>query len=122
MDSLLWIPSMFLMVVYAATGCAKLVAPRARLLAIPGLGWVEDVPMERVRLVALLEIAGAIGLVVPWATGILTPLTPLAALGLAAIQVGAMVTHWRRGETSHLPLNVLLLVAALIVAVGRVVG
>ena len=56
---------------YAVVGSSKLVASRDRLLAVPGMGWVEDVPMERVRLIGVLEIAGAIGIIVPWATGIL---------------------------------------------------
>src|SRR5271157_4953647 len=119
MNPLLWILSCALAATYAITGSAKLVASRERLLAVPGMGWVEEMPMSRVRTIGLLEIAGAIGVVVPWATGILPLLTPLAAWGLAAVQVGAMATHLTRGEREHLWLNVLLLVAAVVVAIGR---
>jgi hypothetical protein len=42
------------------------------------MAWVGETPMARVRLIGVLEIAGAIGIVVPWATGILTPLTHTA--------------------------------------------
>jgi hypothetical protein len=122
MDTLLWLVSALLALVYVATGYTKLTSSRARLLANPGMGWVEEVPTSQVRLVGLLEIAGAIGVLMPWATGIMAPLTPLAALGLAAVQVGAIATHVQRGETEHLATNVLLLAAALMVAVGRVVG
>jgi DoxX-like family len=119
MNALLWILSVVLATTYAVTGSAKVVAPRERLLAVPGMGWVEEAPMSRVRTIGLLEIAGAIGVVVPWGSGILPLLTPLAAWGLAAVQVGAMWTHVTRGEREHLWLNFLLLVGAVVVAVGR---
>jgi hypothetical protein len=86
------------------------------------MAWVGETPMARVRLIGVLEIAGAIGIVVPWAMGILTPLTPLAACGLAALQVGAIWTHMSRGEREQLWLNVLLLVAAVVVAIGRAIA
>ena len=41
---------------------------------------------------------GAMGLILPWATGILPWLTPLAAIGLALTMVGAFLTHLRRKE------------------------
>ena len=119
MDPLLWILSVLLAAVYAVVGSAKLVASRERLLAAHGMGWVGETPMSRVRLIGVLEIAGAIGIIVPSATGILTPLAPLAASGLAAIQVGAISTHVSRDEREHLWLNVLLLVAAVVVAIGH---
>jgi DoxX-like family len=122
MNPLLWILSFALAATYAITGSAKVASSRERLLAVPGMGWVEETPTSRVRTIGLLEIAGAIGVVVPWATGILPLLTPLAALGLAAVQMGAMATHLTRGEREHLWLNVLLLVVAVVVAIGRVVA
>lgn len=122
MNALLWTLSLGLAAVYTITGTTKLVASRERLLAVPGMGWVEETPMSRVRMIGILEIAGAIGLVVPWATGILPFLTPLAAWGLAAVQLGAIWTHLERGEHEHLWLNVLLVVAAVVVALGRTIG
>jgi hypothetical protein len=122
MNTILVTLSVLLAAIYAVTGSSKLVASRERLLAVPGMGWVQDLPMARVRLVGALETAGAIGIIVPWATGILPLLTPLAAWGLAAVQVGGIWTHLSRGEREHLWLNVLLLVAAVVVAIGRAVG
>lgn len=119
MNSLLWILSVLLAVTYAVTGSSKVVASRERLLAVPGMSWVGETPMPQIWLIGALEIAGAIGLVVPWATGILTPLTPIAAGCLAALQIGAMWTHISRGERGHLWLNVVLFVVAIVVAIGR---
>ena len=64
-------------------------------------------------------VLGAIGLIVPEATGIAPILTPIAALGLVAIQVGAIITHVRRKEAQVLPVNIVLLLMALFVAIGR---
>ena len=47
-------------------------------------------------------------------------LTPLAATGLALIQLLAIPVHVRRGEaTQALPVNVVLLAAAAFVAIAR---
>ena len=62
---------------------------------------------------------GAIGLILPQATGIAPILTPIAALGLVAVQVGAITVHVRRKETKVLPVNIVLLLLALFVAIGR---
>ncbi len=121
MNSLLWILSILLAAIYVVTGASKIVAPRSRLLAVPGMGWVAETPMPRVRLIGLLEVAGAIGVIVPWASGVLPAMTPAAAWGLAAVQAGAIWTHVTRGEREHLWLNVVLLGAAVIVAVGRTI-
>ena len=44
----------------------------------------------------------------------------LAAWGLAAVQVGAIVVHARRREFATLPINVVLLALAVVLAVGVV--
>ena len=122
MNTILVTLSVLLAATYAVVGSSKLFASREKLLAVPGMGWVADAPTARVRVIGALEIAGAIGIIVPWATGILAVLTPLAAWGLAAVQVGGIWTHLSRGEREHLWLNVLLLVAAVVVAIGRSVA
>ena len=122
MNTILVTLSVLLAATYFVTGSSKLVASRERLLAMPGMGWVGETPTARVRLIGILEIAGAIGIIVPWATGILTVLTPLAAWGLAAVQVGGIWTHLSRGEREHLWLNGLLLVVAVVVAIGRAIA
>ena len=88
----------------------------------PGMGWLGDVGRERMRIIGVLEILGAIGLIVPAATGVLPWLTPLAALGLAGIMALAAIYHLRRpGEGRNVVLNVILGVIALAIAYGRLV-
>ncbi|WP_339134242.1 DoxX family protein [Streptomyces sp. f51] len=71
------------------------------------------------KLIGAVEILGAVGLVVPAALGIAVVLTPLAALGLVLVMAGATVIHVRRREMSLVPVNLVLLVLAAVVAWGR---
>ena len=48
--------------------------------------------------IGVCEIVGGLGLILPLALGIAPVLTPLAALGLAIIMVGAAAFHVQRKE------------------------
>jgi hypothetical protein len=62
---------------------------------------------------------GAIGLVLPALTGIAPILTPLAASGLAVVNVGAMVVHLRRREYPLALMTMMLAAMSVFVAWGR---
>jgi uncharacterized membrane protein YphA (DoxX/SURF4 family) len=119
MDVLAWILAGLLAALYLAAGTTKLLQPKEKLLAQGNMAWVEDFDGGQINAIAVLEILGAIGLVLPWAFDVLPVLTPIAAVGLALIQAGAIRTHLRRGEKQVLPINALLLVLAVVVAVLR---
>jgi uncharacterized membrane protein YphA (DoxX/SURF4 family) len=119
MDVLAWILAGLLAALYLAAGTTKLLQPKEKLLAQGNMAWVEDFDGGQINAIAVLEILGAIGLVLPWAFDVLPVLTPIAAVGLALIQAGAIRTHLHRGEKQVLPINALLLVLAVVVAVLR---
>lgn len=119
MNIALWIAAGLLAVVYLAVGVTKLLRGRALRRR---MAWVADFPDPVVRFIGLCEIAGALGLVLPQATGTLPILTPVAATGLTVLQVLAIAVHVRRRETSQLGINVALLLLAAFVAVGRFAG
>ena len=48
-------------------------------------------PLWFIYFIAVCEILGGIGLIVPWLTRIKPQLTPLAAIGLVVIMLGAVV-------------------------------
>jgi uncharacterized protein YjeT (DUF2065 family) len=81
--------------------------------------WVEDFSQGSVRIIGVLEVLGAIGIVVPALTGIVPSLTPLAALGLVLTMIGAALTHLRRAEYGAIAVNVVVLILAAFVAYGR---
>ena len=117
MNGMLWTLQGLLALVFLVTGALKIVLPKERLVA--RMGWVENVSQPVVRLIGVVEILGAMGLILPSLTGIMPWLTPLAAAGLALTMVGASSTHYRRNELSRIGLTAVLLVMTLFVAVGR---
>ena len=122
MDVVIWILSGVLALVFLGAGLGKLTQPKAKLEANPNMAWAGDFSEGTVKLIGALEVLGAIGLVLPWALDVAPVLTPLAALGLAALMVAAAATHVRRGEHKVLPVNVVLGVLALVVAIARFSG
>jgi hypothetical protein len=115
----LWAAQIGLALLYLAAGGAKLTQP-IDALAAAGMSFVTHVPIGFTRLIGILEILGAAGLILPAATRILPWLTPLAAGGLSLVQLGAIITHALLGETAMtLPLNVMLLALSLFIVWGR---
>jgi DoxX-like protein len=104
---------------YLVVGALKLLTPRDKLLQNKNMGWAADFPARSIKGIGLAEVLGAIGLFVPWYTGILPFLTPVAATLLAVLQALAIRVHLRRGESKVVPGNASLLVLALVVAVLR---
>lgn len=117
MNIFLWIVASLLALAFLGAGVMKLSQPREKLAA--SMGWVNDFSAPMVKAIGALEVLGALGLILPAATGIAPILTPLAAVGLALVMAGAIVTHLRRGEAKTIAVNVVLLLLAAIVAWGR---
>ena len=81
--------------------------------------WAIGHPSIARFLFGLIIIAGALGLILPWVTGIAPILTPAAAVGLVLMQVGAAVFHGRRGEYKQWPVNAVFFALAAFIAVAR---
>ena len=66
--------------------------------------------------IGLSEMAGALGLVIPWATGVLPVLTPVAAAALAVVMVLAVGHHVRHRDSvsKMIPATVLLCITAFV--------
>ncbi|WP_208620026.1 DoxX family protein [Mycobacterium marseillense] len=118
----LWVVQGLLAFVYLVAGGLKVVRPRERLVASGRLDWMKDHSDAAVKAVGAVEIAGALGVILPEATGIARILTPIAAVGLVIVQIGAMRVHLTRNERQPLPINVILLLLAAFVTVGRSVS
>jgi hypothetical protein len=119
MNVALWVVTAVLAAVYTGAGIMKMSKSKDQLVATPNMGWAEDFSSNAIKGIGTIEVLGAIGIVLPWLTGIAAILTPVAAVGLAVVQVGAAGTHLRRGEGSALPVNIILLIAAVFLAWGR---
>lgn len=113
----LWIVTALLAVVYLAAGLTKVATPREKL--IPRMPYMEDLSDGQARVVGIFEFLGALGLVLPAATGILPWLTPVAAFALALTMGAATALHIKRKESPIVP--IVLGVVAVAVGIGWVV-
>lgn len=118
MNTALWIVAAVLAAAFAGSGLMKLFVPKDKLVT-SGQGWAADVSQANIRLIGLVEVLGAVGLIVPALVHIAPVLVPLAAVGLVLVMVGAAVVHGRRGEIPNIAVNVVLLALAVFVAWGR---
>lgn len=118
----LWAVQALLALVYLAAGGLKVVRPREQLVASGNFDWMKDTSDAGVKAVGAVEVLGALGLILPELTGIAPILTPIAAVGLVVVQIGAIRVHLTRNERQPLPANGILLLLAAFVAVGRFLG
>ena len=66
-----------------------------------------------------MEVLAALALVIPEAFDVVVGLTPLAAVGLVALMLGAAATHVRRHEPQMVVVNLVLGAMAVFVAFER---
>jgi len=117
MNIVLWIVQGLVALAFLLAGFMKAFMPVETLKK--NMAWVSTVPAAFVRFIGVAEILGAIGLILPAATGIAPWLTVAAAVGLVVVMVSASIFHASRRETSNIGMNVVLLLLALIIVVGR---
>jgi uncharacterized membrane protein len=117
MNVFLWIVQAILAAMFAISGLGKILQPKDKLAG--KYPWMQDVSQATVRFIGVMELLGAIGLIVPAATGIAPVLTPIAGTGLAVIVVLAAAMHIRRKEPSGVAVTAILFVLAALVAWGR---
>lgn len=86
------------------------------LRADPRMGWATAFSDRDIKLIGAAEVTGALGIILPAASGVLPMLTPVAGVALAALMGGAAVVHLQRGESPVAPLvlGVLALIAGLL--------
>ena len=103
--------------IFCDAGLMKLLMPVAAIAKI--WPWTGQVPVHFLRFLGGIELAGAIGILLPALTRILPQLTVLAALGCAVLQVLAIGFHISRGEIAETPFNFFLLALCVFVLWGR---
>ena len=113
MNIALWIIQILLALLFLFAGGMKLITPIEEMtqqIAMPGLF---------LRFIGVCEVLGGLGLVLPWFLRIRPGLTPLAAVGLVIIMIGATVTTIMTGQIAISLVPVVVGVLCLFVAYGR---
>jgi len=114
MNIALWIVQILLGLLFMFAGSMKFIMTAEQMTE----GAPVALPIWFIHFIGICEILGAIGLIVPWATGIKRGLTPLAASLLIVIMIGATTISAMMGIAfAILPFVVGLLL--LFVAIGR---
>lgn len=117
MKIVLWILQGLLALMFMGAGFMKLTFTIADLAT--KLPWANQIPEALIRFIGASELLGGIGIILPSLLRIKPLLTPLAALGLVAIMVFALVFHISREEYSAVGINAVMATLALVVAWGR---
>lgn len=120
MNIAFWVLAAVLALAFLGSGAVKLLRTREQVIAL-GYGWAGDFPSAMIKLIAVAEIAGAIGLIVPPALDIVPLLSPVAAASLSMLMVGALVVHARRRELGRAGVPIALLVLSALLAAIRFV-
>lgn len=115
MQIALWIASGLLASAMLGAGVLKLATPRVKLME--KLQWARTWSDGNVKLLGVAEVLGGIGLVVPQITGIFPVLTPIAAVCLVVLMLGAVKTHVELKQPAIAPGILALL--GVVVALGR---
>jgi hypothetical protein len=118
MSEILWILQTLLALLFLSSGIAKSFMSKQRMLATEQTG-AAAMPLIFVRFIAVCEILGAVGLIVPRASAIYPELTPLAAVGLGLIMAGAAVVHYSIHEFKPIVVNAILFCLCIFIAWGR---
>ena len=113
----LWTAQVGMFLLFAGTGVWKLTTPVAALAAT--FPWMGDVSPAFLRMTAVFDLLGGVGVLLPTLTRVKPGVTVLAALGCALLQISAIGFHVKRGEAANTPFNVFLVALALFVVWGR---
>ena len=115
MNMALWIAQALLAAIFLFAGGMKLVVPieeMTKQMPIPLPGWF-------LRFTGIVEVLGAIGVILPWLLRIRPALTPLAATGLVIVMIGATVYTLAAGDFASAPIPLVVGILAAFVAYGR---
>jgi uncharacterized membrane protein len=116
MNNTLWILQSLLSVVFALHGMFMLNIPKNLWeTVVKKMGY----SLPFLKIIGSLEVLGSLGLILPSWTQIMPLLSPLAALGLTIIMIGAVNTHVQHGERRQMIGTGLITLLLAFIVVGR---
>jgi uncharacterized membrane protein YphA (DoxX/SURF4 family) len=116
MNIALWIAQILLGGMFIMSGAMKAFAYEKTKASMP---WVKDSSEGLVKFIGFAELLGGIGLILPGALDIAPILTGIAAIGIALIMLFAAIFHARRKENQAIGMNIVMLLIAVFVVIGR---
>jgi len=109
----LWVVQVLLALLFVFAGGMKLVLP------LDQLAGPVPLPGAFIRFIGVAELLGGLGLILPAALRIRPGLTPLAAVGLVVIMIGAVVITLIGAQPGGAVISLVVGLLAAFVAYGR---
>ncbi len=116
MNIALWVVQIILGLAFIMFGSMKAFQYEKAKASMP---WVKESSKGLVMFIGVAELLGGLGLILPYALGIASILTPIAAIGIGVIMILAAGFHIKRKENQAIGMNILFLALAIFVAIGR---
>ena len=113
----IWIFQVYLAYFFLQPALMKYKAPKEKLVQM-GLIAANSSPTP-IRILAILEFLGTIGIILPWLLHILPILTPIAAVGFAMVMAGAIIFNLKKKSYKSILKLSITLVLSIIVALFR---
>ena len=114
---LLWIAQILLSLCLSWAGIVKLFQPVEQLKMM--WPWTGEVSQVFVKLIGIIDLLGALGLLIPPLFRFKPVLTPIAAIGIILLMITASIFHICRGESSQIGFNIVVAVISAFVVYGR---
>jgi hypothetical protein len=113
----LWTAQVLLSITLLWAGSVKLFQPIEQLKT--RWSWTGEVSSNFVKLTGVIDLLGAIGVLLPALLRFKPILTPIAAVGIILLMISASIFHISRGEASQIGFNIIFATIAAFVAYGR---
>ena len=116
METTIWILKGVITLVFTFTGINKIFLPKTKLLD-KGMKGLQDIDEKQIKVVGLLEVLGAFGLILPALLNIYPVLSAISALGLSLTMIVAGRINYKL-KLPIIPNIVIFVVCILIVYWG----
>jgi hypothetical protein len=113
----LWVAQVVLASVFAVNGIINLTAPIERL--VESTTWAATIPLPLIRVIGAIEILGAVSLMLPTSSLLLTHVAGWCAAVFAALATVDIIARFAGGLSRGLVLQVFLIVVTGLVAWER---
>lgn len=113
MTTTIWILKGIIALIFTSTGFLKIFLPKAKLLA-KGMKGLIDLDEKQIKVAGLLEILGAIGLILPTLLNIFPVLSVISALCLGLTMIVAGRINYKL-KLSIVP-NIIIFIICILIA------
>ena len=112
----LWV-AQILLAIFLVMGTIMKFMPIEKISVM--MPWTGQLPAVEVRLLGVIDLLGALGLILPSLFRIQPKLTPWSAIAIIILMICAIVFHVLRGEASVIGMNIFCLILAIFITWGR---